>query len=129
MTGVRTTRKIRPINVESFTSAAAPIRAFRDSSRARLTPVPWSLPGVRRYLRSSTRACMVCRCCSAARKCAMEAVLEVEVAAPGHHMGEQVAVEGGVLLQQRLEVQRPLGGDKLVERTWCGAMAAHCFWT
>ena len=30
-------------------------------------------------------------------------------------MGEQVAVEGGVLLEQRLEVERALGGDELVQ--------------
>ncbi|GAA2106479.1 hypothetical protein GCM10009841_25960 [Microlunatus panaciterrae] len=30
-------------------------------------------------------------------------------------MGEKVAIEGGVLLQQGLEVQRPFGGDELVQ--------------
>ena len=52
---------------------------------------------------------------------AMEPVLEVELAAPGDHVREQVAVEGGVLLQQGLEIQGPLGGDQLIQAhlVWC----------
>ena len=45
----------------------------------------------------------------------VQAVLEIEVAAPGHDVGEEVAVERGVLLQQRLEVERALGGDELIK--------------
>jgi hypothetical protein len=45
----------------------------------------------------------------------MQTVLQVEVTAPGHHVGEQVAVEGGVLLQQRLQIKGPFGGDQLIE--------------
>jgi hypothetical protein len=45
----------------------------------------------------------------------MQAVLQVEVAAPEHDMRKQVAVEGGVLSQQGLQVELALGGDQLVE--------------
>ena len=46
---------------------------------------------------------------------AVQAVLEVEVAAPGHDVGEQVAVERGVLVEQGVELQGVLGGHQLVE--------------
>lgn len=32
-------------------------------------------------------------------QCPMQPVFEIELAAPGHHVGEQVTVEGGVLVQ------------------------------
>jgi hypothetical protein len=46
---------------------------------------------------------------------AMKAVFEVQLAAPSDHMSEQVTVEGGVLFEQCLQIQRPLRGDELVQ--------------
>ena len=46
---------------------------------------------------------------------AVEAVLEVELAAPPDDVGEQVAVERRVLVEEGVEPQRVLGGDQLVE--------------
>jgi hypothetical protein len=46
---------------------------------------------------------------------AVQPVLQVEVAAPRHDVREQVAVEGGVLVAQGVEVQRVLGRHQLVE--------------
>ena len=46
---------------------------------------------------------------------AVQAVLEVELALPLDDVGEQVAVERRVLVEQRGELQGVLGGDQLVE--------------
>jgi hypothetical protein len=46
---------------------------------------------------------------------AVQPVFEVDVALPLHRMREQVAVERGVLGQQRLEIEFPFGADELVE--------------
>src|SRR4249919_2789652 len=46
---------------------------------------------------------------------AVESVLEVELAVPPDDVGEEVAVEGGVLVEERIETQRVLGRDQLVE--------------
>ena len=46
---------------------------------------------------------------------AVQAVLEVELALPLHDVGEEVAVERGVLVQQGREVQGVLGGDQLID--------------
>lgn len=48
-------------------------------------------------------------------KGSVESVLQIQVTAPGDDMGEQITVEGRVLLQQSLQIQRPLGGHQLVE--------------
>ena len=45
----------------------------------------------------------------------MQPVLEVQLAFPLHNVSEQVAVERGVGSQERLEVERPLRRDELVE--------------
>ena len=45
----------------------------------------------------------------------VQAVLEVQLALPLNDVGEQVAVEGGLLRQQGRQVQVALGGDQLVE--------------
>ena len=45
----------------------------------------------------------------------VEAVLEIELATPPDHVREEVAVERRVLVEERVEVQRVLGGDQLVE--------------
>ena len=45
----------------------------------------------------------------------VQAVLEVELAAPLDDVGEQVAVERGVLVEEGGEVEGVLGGDQLVE--------------
>jgi uncharacterized protein len=45
----------------------------------------------------------------------MQAVLEVELSAPRHHMCEEVTVEGRILLQQCFQVQCPFCGDQLVQ--------------
>ena len=46
---------------------------------------------------------------------AMQSVLEVELAAPLDDVGEQVTVERRVVVQQRGEMQRVLGGDQVVD--------------
>ena len=46
---------------------------------------------------------------------AVQAVLEVVVALPVDDVGEQVALEGGILLEQLLQIERPLRGHQLVE--------------
>lgn len=45
----------------------------------------------------------------------VQPVLEVELAFPLHNVSEQVTVERGVGSQERLEVERPLRRDELVE--------------
>jgi hypothetical protein len=45
----------------------------------------------------------------------MQPVFEVELATPRHDVREQVAVKRRVLLQECLEVQRPLRGDELIQ--------------
>ena len=42
----------------------------------------------------------------------VQPVLEVHLAPPGDHVGEQVAVEGGVLRQHQRQVERALGGHQ-----------------
>ena len=64
---------------------------------------------------SCTRACRTVPLLQRGAQGAVQPVLEVELAAPPHHVGEQVAVEGGVLVEQRVEPQRVLGGHQLVE--------------
>ena len=49
------------------------------------------------------------------RHAAHGAGLEVVLVAPQHHVREQVAVEGRVLVQQRGQLQGVLGGDQIVE--------------
>ena len=52
---------------------------------------------------------------------AMQAVLEIKFAVPQDDVREQVAVEGGILLQQRVQVEGALGGHQLIEAhlLWC----------
>ena len=45
----------------------------------------------------------------------MQSVLEIELASPGHHVGKQVTVEGGVLLKQGFQIQRALRGHQLIQ--------------
>ncbi len=45
----------------------------------------------------------------------VQAVLEVQVTAPSHDMGEQVPVERGVVVQQRIQLKGRLGRDQFVE--------------
>ncbi len=45
----------------------------------------------------------------------VQAVLEEHLAPVLHHVGEQVAVEGGVLIEQGVEVEGALGRDQLIE--------------
>ncbi len=45
----------------------------------------------------------------------VQAVLEIEVAIPGHDMGEQVAIKGRVLFEQGLQVEGPLGRHELIK--------------
>jgi hypothetical protein len=45
----------------------------------------------------------------------MQPILKEQFAPPLDHVGEQIAVEGGVLGQQRVQVELALGGDELVE--------------
>ena len=46
---------------------------------------------------------------------AVQAVLEVQVPLPPHHVGEQIAVEGAVLTEQVEQIQLRLGGDEVIE--------------
>jgi len=45
----------------------------------------------------------------------VQSVLQVEVAAPLHDVREEVAVERGVLVEQRRQLEGVLGRDQLVE--------------
>lgn len=45
----------------------------------------------------------------------MQAVLQVELSPPRDDVGKEITVEGGVLLEQSFQIQRPLGGHQLVE--------------
>ena len=45
----------------------------------------------------------------------VQAVLQVQLAFPLDDVGEQVAVKRRVLGQQCVEIERPFGGDQLVE--------------
>jgi hypothetical protein len=45
----------------------------------------------------------------------VQAVLQLEVPSPLHHVGEQVAEEGRVLVEQRRELEDVLGGHELVQ--------------
>ena len=56
---------------------------------------------------------------------AVQAVLEVELAVPLHGVREQVAVEGRVVVEQRVEGQLALGGGQLSSRTWRGGIIAQ----
>ena len=46
---------------------------------------------------------------------ALEAILEVKVAPPIDDVGEEIAIQRGVVGQQRLEVKGCFGGDQLIE--------------
>jgi hypothetical protein len=46
---------------------------------------------------------------------AVQPVFEVQLSAPGNHVREKVSVEGRVLLEERLQVQRAFGSDELVQ--------------
>lgn len=48
-------------------------------------------------------------------ECAVETVLQIQLAPVGHHVGEQVAVERRVLLQQGVQIQGALRGSQLIE--------------
>ena len=48
-------------------------------------------------------------------QCPVQAVFEVQLAAPFDDMGEQVTVERRVLREQRVEVKRPLRRDEFVQ--------------
>lgn len=48
-------------------------------------------------------------------KGSVETVLEIQLALPLHHMGKQVAEEGGILIEQCVQLQGVLGGDQLIE--------------
>ena len=45
----------------------------------------------------------------------VQPVLEVQLSSPRNDVGKQISVEGGVLFEQRLEVQGPLSGHELVQ--------------
>ena len=46
---------------------------------------------------------------------AVQAVLEIDDAAPLHRVGEKVSVEGGVLRQQAVQGQHGRGGDEFIQ--------------
>ena len=50
----------------------------------------------------------------------VNAILQVQLTAPPHHVREQVAVERRVLGQQLLQVKGILGGDELIEANGTG---------
>ena len=58
----------------------------------------------------------------------MEAVLEVQLAAPANDVREQVPIEGRIRRQDAAQVQHILGGDQLVKphrpRRYLGPLAA-----
>jgi len=46
---------------------------------------------------------------------AMQPVFKVELATPGNHVGEQVAVERGIFVQQGVQFKGSFGGDQLIQ--------------
>ncbi len=48
-------------------------------------------------------------------QCPMQAILEVQLLAVFDHVGEQIAVIGGIFGQKGVEVQSSLGCDQLVQ--------------
>ena len=48
----------------------------------------------------------------------MQPIFQVEIAAPRDDVGEQIAVEGGILVQQRVQIERALGGDQVDQPQW-----------
>ncbi len=48
-------------------------------------------------------------------ECTVKPVLEVKVTLPGHHVREEVSVEGGVLFQYRFQVENAPGCHQLVK--------------
>lgn len=56
-------------------------------------------------------------------QCPVQAVLQVPLAAPLDDVGEQVPVEGRVLFEQGIQVQRPLGGHQVAEQHLLGGDA------
>ena len=50
----------------------------------------------------------------------MQAILEVQLAAPADHVREEVAVEGRVGRQHGVQVEHVLGRDQLVKPDWPG---------
>jgi hypothetical protein len=53
----------------------------------------------------------------------VQTVFEVQVSAPPHDMGEQVAKEGGVVIKQSVELEGCLSGDQFVETNLSGRNA------
>jgi hypothetical protein len=45
----------------------------------------------------------------------VQPVLQVELVVPQHDVGEKVAEEGGVLVEEQVELEGVLGGDQVVE--------------
>ena len=48
-------------------------------------------------------------------QCTMETVLQIQIPPPGDDMGEEVAVEGRILLEQCLQIEGALGGHQLIQ--------------
>ena len=65
--------------------------------------------------RSSTRTWMAVRVLERGPQGPVHAVLQVELAVPGHRVREKVAVEGRILGQQLVQTQFALGRDQLGE--------------
>jgi hypothetical protein len=57
----------------------------------------------------------------------MQAILQVQLTAPGDDVCEQVAVEGRILLEQRLEIEGSLRGDQLIEAYLMGSDGSPLF--
>lgn len=57
----------------------------------------------------------------------VQAVLQIELTTPGDDMGEQIAIKGGVLFQQRLEIEGALGRDQLVQSHLVGCDGGPLF--
>lgn len=45
----------------------------------------------------------------------VQSILEIQLAAPRDDVGEQVAIKRGILFQECLEIERPLGRDQLIK--------------
>jgi hypothetical protein len=45
----------------------------------------------------------------------VQSVLQIELTAPGHDMGEQVTVEGRILFQQGFQIESPFRRDELIQ--------------
>jgi hypothetical protein len=58
---------------------------------------------------------------------AMQTIFQIQFTAPGDNMCEQIAVEGGVLFEQRLKIEGSLCRDQLIKANLVGSDGSPLF--